>query len=89
MQVAPQLADVVDPDLVADRLEHVEVRVRAAGDPVGVAEQLAGERGRGRALSDAGRPVQEVRVRRPIGQSRAEEALRLRLLRKGLEAVHG
>ena len=32
VEVAPQLADGVDPDLVAERLEHVEVGMRAALD---------------------------------------------------------
>ena len=89
VQVAPQLADVVDADLVADRLEDVQVRMRAPLDPVAVADQLAGERDRGAPLADAGRPVEEVRVRGPFGERCAQQPLRLGLLRKALEDVHG
>ncbi len=46
VQVAAHLAHRVDSDLVAERLEHVQVGMRAALDAVGVAEQLAGERER-------------------------------------------
>ena len=88
MQVAPQLADVVDPDLVAERLEHVQVGVRTPGDAVVVAEQLGREEEREVALADAGRAVQEIGVRRPLAQRGRQEALRLVLLRDGLEVVH-
>ncbi len=89
VQVAAELADRVDPDLVAERLEHVEVGMDTAADAVGVAQKLGGEGERGAALPDPARPVEEVRVRRPFGQRGAEEALGLVLLREGLEAVHG
>ena len=86
VQVAPQRADLVDQHLVADRLEHVQVRVRAALDAARVADQLAGEDGRRAALADPGRAVEEVGVRRPFRERGREKALRLRLLRKALEA---
>jgi hypothetical protein len=38
VQVAPHLADGVDPDLVAERLEHVEVGMRPPPDPRVAAE---------------------------------------------------
>ena len=68
MQVVPQRADVVDADLIADRLEHVNVRMRAALHPIGLADQLRREGDRGRALAHAGRAVKEVRVRGPFRQ---------------------
>ena len=90
VQVVAQRADVADPDLVADRLELVDVRMRVAEHAVGLADQLRRERERRRALADPARAVEEVRVRgRVVGERGAEEALRLGLLRKRLEAVHG
>ena len=68
MQVAPERADVVDADLVAERLEHVEVGMGVALDARVLAQQLGGEEERRRTLADAGRPVQEIRVRRPVCQ---------------------
>ena len=82
VQVAAQLAHLVDPDLVAERLEQVEVGVRAALDALAVAEQLAGEGARRQPLPDAGRTVEEVGVRRPVGERRAEQPLRLVLLER-------
>ena len=83
VQVAAQLADVVDADLVADRLDEVDVGMRAALDAAAVPDQLAGERDRGGALADAGRAVEEVRVRRAlVGERGAQQPLRLGLLRK-------
>jgi hypothetical protein len=38
VQVVAQLADRVDPDLVAERLEHVEIGVRAALYPARIAQ---------------------------------------------------
>ena len=70
VQVAPHLADGVDPDLVAERLEHVQVGVRAPLDARVAAEQLRRERERRRPLADPGRPVEEVRVRRALGERR-------------------
>ena len=46
-------------------------------------------RARSRRFPTPARPVEEVGVRRPLGERRAEEALGLVLLREGLEAVHG
>ena len=49
-------------------------------DTPAVAEKLRGERERRLALPDAGRPVEEVGVRRSFADRRLEEPLRLRLL---------
>jgi hypothetical protein len=65
VQVASELADVVDPDLLAERLEHVEVGMSAALDARVVAEQLGREAPRELTLADAGRPVEEVGVAGP------------------------
>jgi hypothetical protein len=89
VQVAAELPDRVDADLVAERLEHVEVRVHLARDPLAVAEELAGERECSAPLPHPGRPMEEVRVGRSLRKRRAEQALGLVLLRKGLEALHG
>ena len=86
VQVPTQLTDVVDADLVAHRLEHVEVGVRAALDAHVVAEQLRREQEREPALADARRAVQEVRVRRSLGEGGREQALRLELLGDPVEA---
>ena len=86
VQVAPHLTHGVDPDLVAERLEHVQVGMRATLDAGVAAEQLGRERERGRALADPGRPVEEVRVGRALGKSRAQEPLRLLLLKNAVEA---
>ena len=83
------VADVVDADLVAERLEHVQVGMGAPLHPCVVAEQLGGEQDREVALPDAGRAVQEIRVRRPLGERRGEQALRLVLFRYGFEVAHG
>src|SRR5439155_25769866 len=77
-----------DPDLVAERLEHVEIGVRAALDSAGIAEQRAREADGGAALPHAGRAVEEVRVRRALGEGGVEQAPGLGLLRKALEAWH-
>jgi hypothetical protein len=55
--------------------------MRAALDAPAVAEDLYGELVRGPALADPGRPVEEVGVRDPVGQSGPEQALGLLLLR--------
>ena len=88
MQVAAELADVVDPDLLAERLEKVEVRMAAALDARVVAEQLGREAPRELPLADSGRAVEEVGVCRAFLQRRCQQALRLVLLRNGLEAAH-
>src|SRR5207245_11215522 len=75
--------------LVADRLEHVHVGMRAAEDALTLADELRRERERGGALPGSGRPVEEVCVRRSVGEGRGEQPLRLALLRKAVEAVHG
>ena len=89
VQVAPELPDRVDADLVAERLEDVEVRVRPPRDAVRVAKQRAREGERGPALADSAGSVKEVGMRRPLGERRSQEALGLVLLREGLEGVHG
>jgi hypothetical protein len=81
VQVAAELADRVDPDLVAERLEHIEIGVRAPFDPAAVAEHDAGELVRGPAFPDSGRAVKEIRVRDPIREGGPQQALRLVLLR--------
>ena len=63
--------------------------MRASVDAARVAEQRAGERAGGDALPDAGRAVEEVRVRRPVGERSLEEALRLPLLGDVSEGGHG
>ena len=88
VQVVAELADRVDPDLVAEGLEQVEVRVRTALDAARVAEQRPREADRGAALADSRRPVEEVRVRRALGEGGVEQAASLGLLRKALEACH-
>jgi hypothetical protein len=55
-----------------------------AQDAVRLADQLGGEGPGGGALADTGRPVQEIGMRRAFGERRAEEALRLGLLRQRL-----
>jgi hypothetical protein len=89
MEVAPQAADRVDADLAAQRLEHVQVRMGAARDPRGIAEQFARERDRGAPFAHTAGAVEEVGVRRTFREGGAEERLRLLLLREGLEGVHG
>ncbi len=88
MQVVAQLADRVDPDLVSEGLEHVEVGVRAALDAPWVAEEGAGEPECGRTLAHARRPVEEVCVGGPFGERRVQQPPRLGLLRKAQEACH-
>jgi len=90
VQVAAQLADVVDSDLVPDRLDEVEVGMRAALDAPTVPDQLAGERDCGRTLADSGWSIEEVRVRGAfVGERGTQQPLRLGLLRNVLEDVHG
>ena len=62
VQVVVQLADDVDPDHVAERLDDPQIRVRAVDDAPGVAEPGARERERGLGLPDPCRPVEEERV---------------------------
>ena len=88
VQVAPQLADVVDPDLLSERLEQVEVGMASPLDARVVAEQLRCEAPRQLALPHAGRAVEEIGVRRAFLQRGRQQPLRLVLLRNGLEAAH-
>jgi hypothetical protein len=88
VQVATERADVVDADLVAHRLDHVEVGMRAALDARPLADQLRREGDRRRPLADAARTEEQIRVRGSFRDRGAEEALGLGLLRKGLEDVH-
>ena len=89
VQVAAKVADRVDPDLVAERLEHVEIRMDTATDPVRVSKELGRESECRTPLAHAPGTVEEVGVRGPLDERGAEEALGLVLLREGLEAVHG
>ena len=75
VQVAPQLADRVDANHLAERVELVEVGMELARRP----EQRARERARDLALADPGRPVEEVGVRRAFA-SAASSSRRLGLL---------
>jgi len=70
VQVAPHLANRVDPDLVAERLEDVQVGMRPPLDARVAAEQLGGKGQRRPPLADAGCPVEEVRVRGRVAQRR-------------------
>ena len=89
VQVVVQRADLVDPDHLAERLDHLEIRMRPRVDPARVAEQLAGKRVCGDALPHARRPVEEVGVRRAVRECRLEQALRLALLGNVSEGGHG
>jgi hypothetical protein len=89
VQVAAKVADRVDPDLVAERLEQIEIGMGATRNAARIAEELAGERKRSPPLPDPARSVEEIGVRRTLLQGGAEKGLRLVLLRKGLERVHG
>ena len=89
VQISAELTDVVDPDLIADGLEHVDVRMCPPLHAVRLADQLCRERKGGGALADSRRPVEEVRVCGALGERGAQQALRLGLLRKDLEGVHG
>ena len=83
VQVAPQLADRVDADLVAERLQHVQIGVRAAKCPPRVAADERGAEGdREVTLADSRRAVEEVGVRR-FGERGREQALGLDLLGDG------
>ena len=88
VEIAAQLPDVVDPDLLAERLEEIEIGMAAALDARVVAEQLRREAPRELALADAGRTVEEIGVRRPFLQRGREQPLGLVLLRNGFEAAH-
>jgi hypothetical protein len=66
VQVVTQRTDVVDTDHLAQRLEDVEVRVRARPNASLVAEERGRERECGGPLPHAGRPVQQVRVRSSV-----------------------
>jgi hypothetical protein len=89
VQVAAQHPYVVDPDLVADRLQEVDIGMRSALDARRISDQLRREGDRGRALADARGPVEEVRVRGTLGEPRTQQPLSFGLLRKALEDVHG
>ncbi len=86
MQVAAELAHLVDPDLVAVRLEDIQVRMCPARDPAGVAEQFPREGDGGYSLTHSRRAVEEVRVRGAVRERGSQQPLRLGLLDQGLEA---
>ena len=77
---------VVDPDLVAERLEHVEVGVRPALDASGSPSSSPANATRAARLPTPGGPWKRYACAGPSRERRAEQALRLGLLRKGLEA---
>ena len=70
VQVAAQLADRRRCGSGRRAARARRGRGARAARPAGVAEQLRGERERRRALADARRPVEEVRVRRPLRERR-------------------
>ena len=80
VEVVVERADLVDPDHLAERLDHLEVGMRPRVDAARITEQLAGERVRRGSLPDARRPVEEVGVSRTVRECRLEQALRLPLL---------
>ena len=88
VQVVPQRANVVDADHLAERLEEVQVGMRARQHAPLVAEQHAREGERRGPLPHARRPVEQVRVRATFGERGGQEALRLELLRYGREGIH-
>jgi hypothetical protein len=81
VEVAAQSADLVDQHLVTPGLEDVEVGMRAPLRASRVAEEGARERQGEPPLADPARTVEKVRVRRPLGERRVEQPLRLFLLR--------
>jgi len=83
-----ECADVVDPDLVPDGLEHVEIRMRAPRDAGVIPKKLGCKEERDGALADAGRTVQQIGVRRALGERCGQQALRFVLLCDGRER-HG
>jgi len=86
VEVVVQETDVVDPDLVAERLEDVQIRVGAALDALVLAEELGRERDSRAPLPDTRRPVEEIGVRGPFRQRRPEQSLRLGLFWNAIEA---
>ena len=88
VQVVAERANVVDADHLAERLEQVQVRMRAGLDTARVSQQRRRERERRRPLADARGAMQEVRVRDAVLERGAQESLRLRLLRYGREVLH-
>ena len=82
VQVVVQLADDVDADHVAERLDDPQIRVRAVDDAPRVAEPGARERERRLGLPHAGRAVEEEGVRVPAGERGGQQPLGLGLLRK-------
>ena len=84
VQIPPQLANRVDADHLAERVELVQVGMELA---VGLQER-AGERARDLALPDAGRPVEEIRVRRALTERGVEQARGLGVLREAGERAH-
>ena len=85
VEVVAQLANLVDADLVAERLDDVEIWVGEPLDAALVAQQFAGEAQGGAPLSHSRRAVEEVRVRRPFVERGRRAADCVCLLRKALE----
>src|SRR5262249_23551677 len=88
VQIAPQLAHIVDPDLLAERLEEVEIGMAATLGARAGARQVRRQPTRKLWLADAGRAVEEIGVRRPLLERSRQQSLCLVLLRNGLEAAH-
>ena len=84
VQVAPQLADRVDADHLAERLERIDVGVLRARRT----DELPRERPGKLSLADPVRAVEEVCVRRPLVERRVQQALRLLLLGEAVEPRH-
>ena len=80
MQVVPERAHVVDADHLPERLEDVQIGMRASLDPASVPEEGGCERQRGGLSPDSG-SRQEIGVCRRIRERGGEEPLRLQLLR--------
>src|SRR5215216_593138 len=78
----------LDPAANALACDAFRSRGGLAGAAACTAEELARESERGVALPHSRRPVEEVRVRRALGERGVEQAAGLGLLRKALEACH-
>src|SRR4029450_10514293 len=85
VQVAAEFADVVDPDLVAVRLEHVQVGMGTTLGAVGIAEQLPGEGERGDPLPYAARTMKKEGGRGSFAQRGRQQLFGLRLLDQPFE----
>ena len=62
VEVVVERPDLVDPDHLAERLDHPQVGMRPRGNPARVAEEDGGEGARGRPLAHPRGAVEEVGV---------------------------